>query len=79
MNPTYEDGWIRVPCDAPDRAAVFITVGKDPGESDWRPAFRDWDGKGTRVAQIRPPDTGTLTVWLRVDGQVRKLRRSVTV
>jgi hypothetical protein len=71
--PRREKGWLVVaPVDAHDLAAVEIAVGTEPDE--WRPAYRDWDDSGARVAKIRPPSPDKQTVWIRINGEVTKLR-----
>jgi hypothetical protein len=67
MKPRVVDGWLVVPCDAPDLATVHIGWGKNkPGQ--WTPGFRDWRD-GARVAQTRNvPPPGVWRVWVRVNG-----------
>lgn len=64
MNPHVDrEGWLVVPCDAHDHAKVYV----DPGDGEWHPGFRDWEG-GTRVAKCRPVQQGQVKVRLKVDG-----------
>lgn len=76
-----QDGWLIVsPYPAPEAAANWIaaTPSSSPGEEDWKPAFLDWDEKGVRVAQIRPPAEyagRTVNVWLRKNESVIKVGR----
>lgn len=77
--PTITDGWLVVPCDARDRAAVYIATGQgEPGPLV--PAYRDVV-EGRRVAKIRPPERGVgqVDVWIQIDGSLRRLNRRVTL
>jgi hypothetical protein len=71
MTARVVNGWVVVPCDAPDLSTVEIALvgGGRTNACQWKPAFRDWVD-GTRVAQVRTlPPSGTWTVWVRVDGR----------
>jgi hypothetical protein len=74
MKAHITNGWLVVPCDAPDFATVHISWGRTrPGA--WVPAFRDWRD-GERVAQVRSvPPPGVWTVWVRVNDDVRTYHR----
>lgn len=64
--PALVDGWLKVPCDAPDLAVVEIAIGD---QDTWLPAFRDWHN-GLRVAQVRSDLPDGSAIWLRVNGRV---------
>lgn len=69
--PRLRKGWLEIPCDAPDQAKVYMSVGESE-YGEWFPGFRDWDENGRRVAKIRPPRNGSVYVWTKIDGHVTR-------
>lgn len=65
--PTQANGWLIVPCSAPDMARVEVGVGDE--DVAWLPAFRDWHAD-TRVAKVRTHLDRPVHIWLRVNGTV---------
>jgi hypothetical protein len=69
MTVRVADGWVKVDCDAPDFAMVYIQL----GDGEWRDAYRDYHGE-SRVAMVRPGNaTGRVNVALRVGDDVTRL------
>ena len=69
----HVDGWIKVGFDGDDNAQCFLSLGDNRKPGEWRPAFRDYDGR-RRVLQIRPrAAVGTVVVWQKVGGVVTRV------
>jgi hypothetical protein len=78
--PRMRNGWLEVPCDAPDAAKVYMAVGEgQPRDDQWLDAYRDWDDNGVRVAKIRPPTLNPDLVWIKVNDQAVRLNRRVVL
>jgi hypothetical protein len=64
----YENDWVRIVYKGQDHDKVFIGMG-----GVWKPAFRDWNGTGERIVQVRPPQEvrGTIVdVQLKANGTI---------
>jgi hypothetical protein len=65
------NGWLVMPFAGNDLDKCFIGFGNQQ-PTDWLPAYKAYQGR-RRVLQVRPPAAmGSVTVWVKVNGQVRR-------
>lgn len=64
----YDGIWLKIPYDGEELAVIEIGL----PDGRWLPAYRDWDGDGTRVVQIRAgPKEAAGPFRVRVNGTLR--------
>lgn len=72
-----EHGWLRIPFDGADTDRCYMAIGDpEPGEDDWRPAYKS-RRDGRRVLQMRIPEDadtgGHRVVWSRINGYTERV------